>query len=240
MVGFSTKTIENPPSLGERLRARREQLRLTIEMAARAVKVPARYLVAIESGSFNELPGEVYGKNFVRAYAGYLGLECQEYIDLYRTHHAVYRKTKKDLPLDIRKPVERISRIHLIVTPRLIRNAALGLMAFACLMYLGVKIKGVVTPPVLVVEQPTSNVVTTEPFINIQGYAERDTTLAINGQQVLADNNGVFTETLELQSGVNVIEIVANKRHGKQTKVYRQVVVTEPSANSADEQVVNN
>ena len=240
MVGFSTKTIENPPSLGERLRARREQLRLTIEAAARACNVPARYLVAIESGAFNTLPGEVYGKNFVRAYSGYLGMEAQECMDLYRTHHAVYRKTQKDLPHDIRKPVERISRAHLVVTPRIIRNAALGLVALACLAYLGIKIKAIVTPPVLVVEQPANSIVTTESFIDVRGHTERDTTLAINGQQVLADSNGTFTETLELQSGVNVIEIVANKRHGKQTKVYRQVVVTEASANPADDHATNN
>lgn len=227
MAGFTTKTIENPPSLGERLRARREQLRVSIEVVAQAINIPSRYLKAIEHGIFSELPGEVYGKNFVRAYARYLGLESQEYGDLYRTHHTVYTKTHNGLPMDIRKPVERISQAHLIVTPRIVRNAALGMVALACLMYLGVKVKGIVTPPSLIVEQPATNEITTEPFIEVSGQVEHNTTLAINGQQVLADNDGKFSETLELQTGVNVIEIVANKRHGRQAKVYRQVVVTE-------------
>lgn len=232
MVGFSAKIIENPPNLGERLRARREQLRLTIEAAAAAISVPTRYLAAIEDGLFSALPGEVYGKNFVRAYADYLGLEPQEFSDLYRTHHAVYKKTQKGLPLDIRKPVARISRAYLVVTPRILRNIALGLVALACLVYLGLKIKAIITPPLLVVEQPANNVVISESFIDVSGYVGRDVILAINGQQVLADSAGKFIETLELQEGVNIIEVVANKRHGQQTKVYRQVVVAESSANA--------
>jgi cytoskeleton protein RodZ len=70
--------------LGERLRQAREEQGISIAQAAADTRILQRYLVALEEGDYQHLPGDVYARGFVRNYAGYLGLFADEFIDLYR------------------------------------------------------------------------------------------------------------------------------------------------------------
>ena len=236
MVSFSSKQISNPPSLSERLKDRRQQLCLSLAQATEATNVSIKYLEALESSCHQRLPGEVYARCFLKVYAKFLGLDENEILALYQSEQKIYTKTKKPDDNDFKKPVKRISQFHLMVTPKLIRGIIVGLLALIVLVYLGVKIKAIVTPPVLVINSPADNLVTSRNFIEVGGQAESETILEINGQQVIADDDGNFSETLDLQLGVNVIEIKAEKRHGQQTKIYRQVVVVDDE----EETLMNN
>lgn len=231
MVGFSTKKISNAPSLGERLRTAREQLGITINEAARSTNISLKYLNAIEAGDLAKLPGEVYAKSFLKVYTRFLGLDTADYLSSYESQQKIYSKTILTGDKDFKKPVERISAAKLLVTPRLIRSLLILVIVIACLGYLGIKIKAILTPPVLIVDQPSDNVVIKDKFIEVSGQIEKETTLEINGQQVLANQAGHFDETIDLQVGTNIIEFKAEKRHGKQTKIYRQVVVNESGGN---------
>jgi hypothetical protein len=42
---------------------------------------------------------------------------------------------------------------------------------------------------------------------------------------VVVDKAGNFNETIDLQPGVNIIEMVAVNRHGRRTGVTRQIIV---------------
>ena len=225
MAGFRFKEISNPPSSGERLKNCREKLGLGLGEVAKATGISVKYLAAIESDDFNELPGEVYAKNFLRVYVKYLGLDYSEFLALYQTQQKIYSKTKDQPQNDFRKPVKRISSFHFLVTPKIVRGAIIVLLAIICLFYLGFKIKAIMAPPSLIVNQPVNNLVTANKFIEVIGETEPGVTVEINGQQVLADRDNKFFETIDLQSGVNIIEIKAKKRHGRETKIYRQVVL---------------
>jgi hypothetical protein len=72
---------------------------------------------------------------------------------------------------------------------------------------------------------PEANMVTTEKIIDVIGSVESGATLEINGQQVLAADDGSFSENLVLREGTNIIEIIAQKKHSKQSIIYRQVIV---------------
>ncbi|MDD2807573.1 MAG: helix-turn-helix domain-containing protein [Patescibacteria group bacterium] len=232
MVGFSTKKISNVPSFGERLKEAREQLGITLSEAAHSTNISFKYLGAIEAGDLAKLPGEVYAKSFIRVYTRFLGLNAADYLSAYSSQQKIYSKTVMTSDKDFKKPVERISTAKLLVTPRLIRMALIILLVIACLGYLGIKIKAILTPPVLIVDQPSDNIVINNKFIEVSGQIEKETTLEINGQQVLANQAGHFDETIDLQAGANIIEFKAEKRHGQQTKIYRQVVVNEAEGNN--------
>jgi len=225
MVGFHSKEISNPPSLGEHLRNCRETSGLSLAEVAKATGISVKYLSAIEGNNFNELPGEVYAKNFLRVYTKYLDLNCDESLALYQTQQKIYSKTKNQPLNDFKKPVKRISSFHFLVTPKIVRGAIIALLAVICLFYLGFKIKAIMAPPSLTVDQPVNNLVTANKFIEVTGQVESGVTIEINGQQVLTDRDNKFFETIDLQSGVNIIEIKAKKRHGRETKIYRQVVL---------------
>ncbi len=225
MVSFSTRPIENSLNVGELFRQQREARRDTLEEVSQTINISVKYLQGLEAGDYHKLPGNVYTRSFVRAYAKYLGLDQKQCIAQYTTEQNVYSKTKHQTTVDFTKPVERVSRFNLMFTPRLIRSIGLACLALMCVGYLGLKVKAIVTPPMLIVESPASDLLTQQKFIDIAGKTQKETVLAINGQQIVPDPQGNFRETVDLQTGINLIEISAESRHGKFTKVYRQVVV---------------
>jgi cytoskeleton protein RodZ len=62
-------------SFGARLKREREQRRITLDDIALSTKIGARFLAALEEEQFDRLPGGIFNKSFVRAYARYLGID---------------------------------------------------------------------------------------------------------------------------------------------------------------------
>lgn len=61
--------------IARRLRERREALGLTLAQAQAATRIRTRYLAALESGDISVIPGTVYVRGYLRAYAEFLGLD---------------------------------------------------------------------------------------------------------------------------------------------------------------------
>ena len=71
------------PTLGEELRQRREQRGVTLAEISEATRIGTRFLKAIETDSFSILPGGIFTRSFIRAYAKYVGMNEDEAIALY-------------------------------------------------------------------------------------------------------------------------------------------------------------
>lgn len=67
-------------SFGERLRREREMRGVSLDDIAEATKIGTRLLRALEDEHFELLPGGIFNKGFVRAYAKYLGLNEDEMV----------------------------------------------------------------------------------------------------------------------------------------------------------------
>ena len=65
-------------SFGERLRREREMRGVSLDDIAEGTKIGTRLLRALEEERFQLLPGGIFNKGFVRAYAKYLGLNEDE------------------------------------------------------------------------------------------------------------------------------------------------------------------
>jgi cytoskeleton protein RodZ len=63
------------PSFGEKLKLEREKRKITLEQIASSTKIGARMLQALEEDRFNQLPGGIFNKGFVRAYSRFVGLD---------------------------------------------------------------------------------------------------------------------------------------------------------------------
>jgi cytoskeleton protein RodZ len=68
-------------SVGQDLRKARERKGEELDHIARVLKVRRDYLLAIEEGAMEALPGRAYAIGFVRSYAAYLGLKGEDYVD---------------------------------------------------------------------------------------------------------------------------------------------------------------
>ncbi len=63
------------PSFGENLRREREKRKITLDQISQSTKISTRMLHALEDEKFNQLPGGIFNKGFVRAYARAVGLD---------------------------------------------------------------------------------------------------------------------------------------------------------------------
>ncbi len=94
-------------SLGTRLMRERKRRNLTLEDISVATKIRIQYLAAIEQESFDQLPGGVISKGFIRAYARELAMDEQQAIAEY-----LATITAKDFMLDHQEPAEPPIRSH--------------------------------------------------------------------------------------------------------------------------------
>jgi cytoskeleton protein RodZ len=62
-------------TFGENLRREREMRGVTLQEISAATKISSRFLEALEDEEFSKLPGGIFTRGFIRAYAKYLGLD---------------------------------------------------------------------------------------------------------------------------------------------------------------------
>jgi cytoskeleton protein RodZ len=73
--------------LGSSLREARIRRGIDLAQVAEETRVRSRYLRALEDERFEDIPGSVYAKGFLRTYADYLGLDSQLFVDEYNARY---------------------------------------------------------------------------------------------------------------------------------------------------------
>lgn len=219
MTEFSQKPIVQPKRVGVRLRELREFKRLTLGSVAGRTKISAYYLGMLESGQFADIPfAFVYKKNFIRSYAIAVGADPTEFLNQFLLEELA---PEPHTPAALPKPSSR----KVTNLPAIIRLGLLIAMVGSVILYVGLQVKRIIEPPQLTIFSPQDGLVTTNHTLLVQGQAERETRIAINGQPIKNSDDGRFQEVLDLSVGVNVIKISAEKKHGKITTATRYVIV---------------
>ncbi len=72
-------------SFGDKLKREREMRGITLEEISEATKIGTRSLRALEEEHFDQLPGGIFNKGFVRSYAKFLGLDEEQAVADYVT-----------------------------------------------------------------------------------------------------------------------------------------------------------
>ena len=71
------------PSFGETLKRERELRQISLREISEATKINLRYLEALERDDFRHLPGGVFNKGFVRAFAQFIGIDPEAMVMAY-------------------------------------------------------------------------------------------------------------------------------------------------------------
>jgi cytoskeleton protein RodZ len=121
--------------IGPALREARERRGLGFGDVEAQTAIRSRYIRALEEEQFHVLPGATYTKGFLRAYAEYLGLDGQLFIDEFNSRHHDAR-TPSDQPIASRprsRPQQRRQRresnLVMIVLAAIVAVSALVLLA---------------------------------------------------------------------------------------------------------------
>ena len=70
-------------SFGETLKRERELREISLRQISEATKINIRYLEALEGNRFDTLPGGLFNKGFIRAYAKFIGLDGEAMVNAY-------------------------------------------------------------------------------------------------------------------------------------------------------------
>lgn len=92
--------------IGEVLRAEREKQNLTIKDIEKGTSIRALYIDAIEKGNYDQLPGEVYAKGFIRNYAHFLKIDANAIMQQYMAEQHPDQVQAAPVQTPATKPVE--------------------------------------------------------------------------------------------------------------------------------------
>ena len=98
----TTTMLDNNASInninpGELLSRLREQKGYTPEFVANKLHLRVRVIQLIENNEFNALPGSVFVKGYLRAYAKLLGVSPDPYLNAFKEHYDSEKKPERAL-----------------------------------------------------------------------------------------------------------------------------------------------
>lgn len=103
--------------LGDTLREAREKQGLTYKDIEKGTSIRALYIEYIEKGEYDELPGDVYTKGFIRSYANFLKLDANALVQAFTAerHKGAQEKPQAKKPeapsaQPAAKPVEKVEK----------------------------------------------------------------------------------------------------------------------------------
>lgn len=225
MSAFKTKKIVSDETVGWKLRRARRKQKISIEKAEEKTKVRGKYLKAIEADDWKEFPNRIYVLGFVRRYSEFLGLDADKILSEFKQQFddfTVSRPSETFAQKNLEEP-------KIIITPKLI-YAVLGALAVATIIgYMIFAVNKFSKPPVIDITSPTEDVSKAKDIV-IEGKTTSSTIIEINGQNANVEDDGSFTQKVQLEPGVNIFEIKAKSRLGKEkAKILRILYETDAS-----------
>jgi cytoskeleton protein RodZ len=94
-------------AFGDRLRREREMRGITLDEITESTKISRRHLEALEGEHFDQLPGGVFNKGFVRAYARFLGIDEDQAVADYSAANNEQPEPENKFPLEVHEQPDR-------------------------------------------------------------------------------------------------------------------------------------
>jgi cytoskeletal protein RodZ len=217
--------------LGAQLRRRRDYMGVSIEQAAKDLRIDNKHLEQIEEGDVSHMSSHFFVQTYIERYAAYLCVPKHFYL--------LYEQCIQGLPKDshhitpkeeVHESVRRKSIGEFIYRYRWLLLVGAGV--FILLWYIIGLVRSFNEKPVVDIFFPPQNYHTTETSIVISGSVSADATISINDQAVDLIDDNAFSHALALpQSGETTFVIYARSQRGTETKVTRKVFVDNDPSN---------
>ena len=218
--------------LGDALRLQREAMGVTLPQAAEDTRIREKFLLAIESGDYQSLPGTVYTKGVLRNYAGYLNLDAEEMLALYTGERGGSEPARTFAPM---KPLVKRS---FIFTPTVLVPVVVlaGVVLFIAYVYY--QFTNFAVAPHVDITDPPGDAVSQVAEYLVKGRTNPEGRITVRvspGQDTLNDihpaRDGTFSVTVPLKPGPNHVEIQVLDPAGKLAQATRTIQLNVPVSN---------
>lgn len=200
--------------VGEILRTAREKKKISLEQIEKITHVRKKHLESVERNEWAIFSSKAYVLGIVRAYGGYLNLDIAKLEAFFRRDYErkdVARFNRQTSP----KQYAPLSRRILFVIG--------GIIAGLFLLYFGYQIRLYTRPPRLDILSPKITVIDRVGSFMLVGKVEEDSTIRVNGHEVIPDDQHIFRVKIPLLKSAETVKIEVIGANGRKTileKVY--------------------
>ncbi|OGH86321.1 MAG: hypothetical protein A2493_01020 [Candidatus Magasanikbacteria bacterium RIFOXYC12_FULL_33_11] len=216
---FKKKCLVPSQRVCFRLKSLRQEKQVSLSELEMRTKINKLYLQALEDCRFSDIPQtSLYKKNFVKKYVKALGEDPTCFVDQFVNEELTYVSQEENTPK------LKYSRFYFSNMPSVLRFVLFSLVIGSLLLFLGSHVKNILTPPDLVVISPENGYISNDNFIDVHGKTDPETQITINEEVIKNDENGNFSQSINLLLGINTFVIEAKNKHGKTTEEVRNVI----------------
>lgn len=207
-------------TVGSILKKAREKKELSHKEVFQAIKIHPRFLSALEEGDWGIFSSAVHAKGFLKNYADFLGLNVDEALAFFRREYDEKENQKR-----LKNFIKPLSTPRLVITPGLILATTTIIFLTLFFGYVIYQYRSFAGAPILIIDEPRTDLTTSETVFNIVGRTDPDAEVSLNGQKIILGEKGIFSAHITLAEGVNTLNFVAENKLGKTNKVTRAVVL---------------
>lgn len=208
--------------IAKELKRARLDKKISLEEVSDKTKINIKYLKILENGDFFSLPKGLYGKNFLKQYASFLGLSLPNILEIFDDSLLEKKETIRNLFSN-----QVVKNKYFLAIPNLLRNLIVLLIVLIFFSYLVFSFSKINSSPDLQITYPPTDFLTSEKVIEVRGTVEEGAEIFINGKNILVGLDGSFSQKLNLKEGVNEVVFEAKKKYGKTNIIKRQILVVD-------------
>lgn len=237
---FKSQQILQQRTVGDLLRAARQDHGYSLADLAYKLKITEKYLYALEQGKYHDLPSPVYVRNYARLYAKELDVDWSRIGEQLAAELLVFAHASSvgDRPSfeetgatqqsrQLRRQAQTATAAHrrqALVIPRLVKIGLAGVGVLLVSVYFAWQVVQFLSPPELSVVEPAEDMMATQRVVTIVGQSEPEAIVELNGQLVGLELDGSFREEVALQDGLNTIRVIARSKSSSERVVIRNIL----------------
>lgn len=204
---------------GEILKNKRESLGKDLHTVSVDTKIQKRFIEYIEDDQYDKFDSEIFVTGFIKIYSKYLGLDVNKLLALYRRSKPQKRETPK------KQITKKKLNFKPRISPKVIAISTLVIFLLLTIGYIGYQIYKFQTPPQLTITEPIDKFTTQEESVFVKGYTQSSATIEINGIQTDINSDGYFEKEIELNEGINSINVKAKKKSNTNLQITKTIKV---------------
>ncbi len=216
------KTAFELKTIGKLLAQKRKEKSLSFNQISEIIKINPEYLEALETGEYAKFPSEVYIKGFLKNYSRFLGIDPEHSLALYRRER---EKSHSKPKLRVAEKI-RPKNIDLSITKNRIISVIAVVFTLLTIIYIGSYVADIFQAPKLELSSPIAlksgengDFMSDDESVQIEGFSEIGSLLRINGQEYRVNSFEQFVVTLQLEEGLNEINITSENQFGSKTEI---------------------